>query len=247
MIKRPKYILSCSGGKDSVASLLLAAKHKEPLEEAVFAEVMFDHETSGEVPEHREFIYRTLKPFCERELGIPFTILHSPKTYEDVFHHVIVRGPYRGMKRGFAWAGHCCVNRDCKTLPIRRYLSLETVSYVGIAADEPERLARLDGRTKISLLNKYGCTEADARKLCGKYGLLSPIYEHCSRNGCWFCPNAGKKELQHLLTHHPELYDCLLVWEKEDNVFNRRLTRKETPSEVKARLMNEIQTGISVS
>ena len=47
-MSRPKYIASCSGGKDSVATLLLAAQHNEPLDEAVFSEVMFDKDTSGE-------------------------------------------------------------------------------------------------------------------------------------------------------------------------------------------------------
>ena len=77
---RPKYVASCSGGKDSVATLLLAAQHNEPLDEAVFSEVMFDKNTSGEVPEHRDFIYDRLKPFCEKELSIKFTILHADKT-----------------------------------------------------------------------------------------------------------------------------------------------------------------------
>ena len=77
---RPKYIASCSGGKDSVATLLLAAQHNEPLDEAVFSEVMFDKDTSGEVPEHRDFIYDRLKPFCEKELGInsPFSMQTRP-------------------------------------------------------------------------------------------------------------------------------------------------------------------------
>ena len=95
-MSRPKYVASCSGGKDSVATLLLAAQHKEPLDEAVFSEVMFDQNTSGEVPEHRDFIYDRLKPFCEKELGIKFTILHADKTYDEVFHHVITRGPHKG-------------------------------------------------------------------------------------------------------------------------------------------------------
>ena len=161
-MSRPKYVASCSGGKDSVATLLLAAQHKEPLDEAVFSEVMFDQDTSGEVPEHRDFIYDRLKPFCEKELGIKFTILHADKTYDDVFHHVITRGPHKGEVRGFAWAGMCAVNRDCKIPPVRKYnaaLSPDTVSYVGIAEDEPTRLARLDGVTKVSLLAKYGMTE----------------------------------------------------------------------------------------
>ena len=103
----PKYVASCSGGKDSVATLLLAAQHNEPLDEAVFSEVMFNQNTSGEVPEHRDFIYDRLKPFCEKELGIKFTILHADKTYDDVFHHIITRGPHKGEVRGFAWAGMC--------------------------------------------------------------------------------------------------------------------------------------------
>lgn len=98
-MSRPKYVASCSGGKDSVATLLLAAQHNEPLDEAVFSEVMFDQDTSGEVPEHRDFIYDRLKPFCEKKLGIKFTILHADKTYDDVFHHVITRGPHKGEVR----------------------------------------------------------------------------------------------------------------------------------------------------
>ena len=76
-MSRPKYVASCSGGKDSVATLLLAAQHSEPLDEAVFSEVMFDQDTSGEVPEHRDFIYDRLKPFCEKELGIKFTVSNA--------------------------------------------------------------------------------------------------------------------------------------------------------------------------
>ena len=48
-----------------------------------------------------------LKPFCEKELGVKFTILHADKTYDEVFHHVITRGPHKGEVRGFAWAGMC--------------------------------------------------------------------------------------------------------------------------------------------
>lgn len=168
--------------------------------------------------------------------------------YDEVFHHVITRGPHKGEVRGFAWAGMCAVNRDCKIPPVRKYnaaLFPDTVSYVGIAEDEPKRLARLDGVTKVSLLAKYGMTEADAYKFCQDHGLLSPIYAHCRRNGCWFCPNASDEELLHMITKHPELFDRLIEWEKEDNIFHRRLTRRETPSEVKARLLSKSQTGFS--
>ena len=123
-------------------------------------------------------------------------------------------------------------------------LSPDAVSYIGIATDEPKRLARLDGTNKVSLLAKYGYTEADARKLCEEHGLLSPIYGHCRRNGCWFCPNASDAELRHMITHHPKMFDRIIEWEHEENVFHRRLTRKETPSEIKARLMSNTQPGL---
>ena len=82
-------------------------------------------------------------------------------------------------------------------------------------------------------------------KLCQEHGLLSPIYAHCRRNGCWFCPNASDSELLHMITKHPDMFDRLIEWENEDNIFHRRMTRRETPSEVKARLLSKSQTGFS--
>ncbi len=60
----PAYIASCSFGKDSIATILLALEHGEPLDAAVFSEVMFDHRRniSGEMPEHIEWIYSTAIP-----------------------------------------------------------------------------------------------------------------------------------------------------------------------------------------
>ena len=205
-MKRPRYIASCSGGKDSVATILLAAEKSEPLDEVIYSEVMFDQKTSGEIPEHRNFIYHKLKPFVEKELGCKFTILRGDKTYDDVFHHIIGRGPYKGLIRGFVWPGKCAVNRDCKMPPLRKYQKAcfeDTRSYVGIAADEPKRLARLNTEKDISLLAKYGMEEADAWMLCEKYDMLSPCYKHSKRNGCWFCPNASTSELSHMVNRHP--------------------------------------------
>ena len=53
--EKPKlYIASCSFGKDSIATILLALEHNEPLDRVVFAEVMFDHER-GIKPNYRTF------------------------------------------------------------------------------------------------------------------------------------------------------------------------------------------------
>lgn len=74
----PKHVVSCSFGKDSIATILLALEHGEPLDEAVYCEVMFDNSTSGEVPEHQAFIYQAAIPALEK-LGVPVRVLRSEK------------------------------------------------------------------------------------------------------------------------------------------------------------------------
>ena len=165
---KEKHIASCSFGKDSVATLLLALEHGEPLDEAVYCEVMFDKDISGEVPEHRDFIYDTAIPALER-MGIKIIILRSEKTYVELFTGRVTRGPKKGMVRSFPICGRCAVQRDCKVRPIQRYqktLPPETVKYIGIARDETERLLRLENGRQVSLLAKYNFTEQDAWQLC---------------------------------------------------------------------------------
>lgn len=235
-----KYVVACSGGKDSVATILTALEKKEPLDEVVWVEVMLDKETSGEVPEHRDFVYGSLKPFCE-DNGIRFTVLHSSKTYDDVFHHVFTKGKSAGGKHGFTWPRRCAVNRDCKLKAINEYNRLEKsrlVFYVGIAANEKKRLKRLNKTTNISLLEKYNLTEIDAFNLCNKNNLLSPVYNLTKRNGCWFCPNAKDTELLHILNNHKDLFNKLIEWENEENVVNKLFNLKGKPSEIKARLLS---------
>ena len=89
-----RYLASCSFGKDSLAAILLAKKHGEPLDEAVYCEVMFDKTISGEVPEHRDFIYTKGIPALER-MGIKVTVLRGKKTYVDLFTGRIPVAPRR--------------------------------------------------------------------------------------------------------------------------------------------------------
>lgn len=94
-MERPKFIASVSFGKDSLATLLLAKEREEPLDEAVYCEVMFDEGISGEVPEHRDFIYNTAIPTLER-MGIKVVVLRSDKTYVGLFTGQVTRGPNKG-------------------------------------------------------------------------------------------------------------------------------------------------------
>lgn len=212
-----KYVACCSGGKDSVASIILAHENKEPLDIIVFSEIMFDEKISGEFPEHIEFINNRLRPLFE-SWGYRFVIVRSGKTYKDMFYHTLERSKYSeriGKISGFPIAGKCCINRDLKVKPIKEYLKSlgNCIEYIGIAKDEPKRLSRLKSN-QVSLLNKYGYTEEMAKDLCEKYKLLSPIYRYTKRGGCWFCMNATKMQLKNIFLSHRQLWDELLRLEK---------------------------------
>lgn len=211
------YIASCSFGKDSVATILLALEHGEPLDRVVFCEVMFDHARgiSGEMPEHIAWIYGTAIPKL-RELGLRVDVLRAERDYCYFFRKCRQEGGrHAGKVYGFPIGGKCFINRDCKVAPIRRYLAEiaggpryvknRIVQYIGIAADEPSRLERISGN-KVSLLAKYSYTEAMARELCEQHGLLSPIYATGTRSGCWFCPNAKIDHFIRLRRDHFQLW-----------------------------------------
>ena len=237
----PKFVASCSFGKDSLAALLLAKEHGEPLDEAVYCEVMFDKDISGEVPEHRDFIYGTAMPALKR-MGVKIVVLHSEKTYVELFTGRVTRGPKKGMIRSFPICGKCAVQRDCKIRPLQRYqktLPPGTVQYIGIAQDEQERLLRLEGGVQVSLLEKYGYTEQDARELCEDAGLLSPVYAFTDRGGCWFCPNAKRRELRHLYDHHPDLWARMLELQAMPGKVSEKFNRTQRFSDIDAMFRKE--------
>lgn len=206
-----KYIASCSFGKDSLATVITALEHGEPLDEVLYCEVMFDERTSGEVPEHREFIYGKAIPAI-KAAGCKVTVIRSSKNFQSLFRKKIEKGQYAGKIWAWPLCGRCYVQRDCKTRPLTAYKKRlgEITQYIGIASDEDARIARLDGKNLVSLLEKYQITEDTARTICERAGLLSPIYEFAPRNGCFFCPNAKRREQRHLYDHHPELWEELL-------------------------------------
>ena len=216
-----KYIASFSGGKDSLATVILAHENKEPLDLILFAEVMFDKKISGELPEHMDFIKNKAIPLFN-EWGYKTEILHGKKTYMDIFMAEPTKGKRKGsgMKVGFPMMGKCAVNKPCKIRPINDRIKQlgEVKQYVGIAADEPGRLEKLENTNKISLLAKYGYTEKMAFDLCSDYGLLSPIYKIAKRGGCWFCPNMRPCQVRNIRDNHPELWIKLLELEKEENL-----------------------------
>jgi len=88
------------------------------------------------------------------------------------------------------------------------------VQYLGIAADEPERIERHKDKPGIVLpLVDIGWNEAYCRQWCEENDLLSPIYTYAARGGCWFCQNQSINELRLLRKEYPEMWALLLKWD----------------------------------
>lgn len=239
-MKEKIYIASCSFGKDSIATILLALEHNEPLDRAVFAEVMFDHSRgiSGEIPEHIDWICSTAIPKLE-SMGVKIDVVRDKQDYVEKFHHIRTRGARKGKQDGFPMRGKCDIQKVLKLRPIHRYYKglsdYDVVEYVGIAKDEETRLARMKDK-QISLLNKYEMTEEDAKELCKAYGLLSPIYDTATRGGCWFCPSRRLCTHQSFRREHPDLWGELWNLSREDNIGGIHFQQGKTFADLNSKL-----------
>lgn len=235
------YIASCSFGKDSLATILLALKHNEPLDRVVFAEVMYDHQRgiSGEIPEHIEWIYGTAIPRL-KSMGVHVDVVRDKDDYRHFFCSA-VGGKFAGLLYGFPIGGKCVINRNCKLRPIHQYykqIGGKITQYVGIAADEPKRLARLKSN-QVSLMAKYGITETMAMEMCREAGLLSPIYDTGTRGGCWFCPNARINSLRLFRKTHNDLWQELVELGKTPNLCSYGFKYGTTIDQLEQRFRDE--------
>lgn len=190
----------------------------------LFSEVMFNNEFSGELPDHIAFVHRAKAIF--ESWGIEVKILRAKKTYMDCFNHIIenprIHMHHKGQKYGFPISTKCVIKRDLKLKPLYSFyenIKEDYIQYIGIGAEEEERLIALDNvPNAISLLSKYGYTTEMARELCKEHGLLSPAYKYSKRQGCWFCPNSKREECRRVKELHPDIWDSFVALEKEKNL-----------------------------
>ena len=218
-----EHILSLSYGKDSLACLGAIEQLGWPLDRIVHAEVWATDTISADLPPMVEFKARADRIIRER-WGIEVEHVCAmdgadKRTYEGVFYR-----ERKSSKNGntihkmYGWPfqkAPWCNDR----LKTRLLDSLKRggITYIGIAADEPERFHTFT-ETKRSPLVEAGWTEADCRRWCEEYDLLSPIYTTASRGGCWFCHNQGVNQLRLLRKNYPELWALMLKWDSDSPV-----------------------------
>lgn len=214
-----QYILSLSYGKDSLACLGAIERLRWPLDRIIHADVWATDVIPADLPPMVEFKVRA-DGIIKARWGIEVEHIRANRTAEQVFYHTRMRGHRAGQRMGwpmvnFAGCG-CELQKALKVSPMRK-MQGDSVTYLGIAADEPERLKGLS-ETRRSPLAAVGWTEAMCRKWCEENELLAPIYEKTARSGCWFCPNQTISQLRSLRHDYPALWEIMLRWDRDSPV-----------------------------
>ena len=216
-----QYILSLSYGKDSLACLGAIELLGWLLDRIVHVEVWATDTIPGDLPPMVEFKARA-DEIIKARWGITVEHVRAALTYEQGFYSVFGSDRNRCKRKGliYGWPfqrGPWC-NSRLKSAALGQCHPKESVSYRGIAADVPKRLARLDGVTAVSPLAAAGWTEAMCRKWCEENDLLSPIYTGSTRGGCWFCHNQSVGQLRLLRRNYPEYWALMLRWDNDSPV-----------------------------
>lgn len=215
-----EHILSLSYGKDSLACLGAIEELGWPLDRIVHAEVWATDTIPADLPPMVEFKSKADAIIKER-YGIAVEHVRGPYTFEKCFYFKRGRtgrkSKFFGIEYGWPMQrGQWCL-QQLKLPALNRINAHESVQYIGIAADEPNRFHNLSD-TKKSPLVEAGWTEAMCREWCEKNDLLSPIYNTATRGGCWFCHNQGVNQLRLLRKNYPEYWALMLKWDKDSPV-----------------------------
>ena len=183
--KKMKYIASCSFGKDSLAMIIKIMELGLPLDEVVYCEVMATPTLSGEFPEMVDFVQQAEKVLKE-EYNIEVKRIKADISFEEQFYQSKRKGKFVGTYYGFPMTLKAWCNDRLKMKPIDTYFKSqgEHIRYIGLAYDEPKRLARLEKNERAPLA-ELGITEKMAFEICKENNLLSPLYSKFERLGKW--------------------------------------------------------------
>ena len=228
-----QYILSLSYGKDSLACLEAIKLLGLPLDRIVHAECYATDTIPADLPPMVDFKAKADQIILDR-YGIKVEHICATReverererervTYEKVFYRTLYSKKHqREQIYGFPCTKGAWCNSRLKMAAIRQMPKSDGVTnivqYLGIAADEPERIERHTKPNVVLPLVLIGWDEAFCRQWCEENDLLSPIYSSSARGGCWFCHNQGVEQLRLLRRNYPELWKLLLKWDKDSPI-----------------------------
>ena len=202
-----QYVAALSYGKDSLAMLEVIHRLGLPLDRIITVEEWATDNLRAVLPEIVKFEESANAEIFKR-YGKRVEHVRSSHTFESLFYASMSGESKRaGQLRGWPYRRGCWANSFLKIEPFRKAIGKDDVKYIGIAADEPERIAhhRLRARVEMPLV-QAGWTEAACREWCKENNLLSPVYTSFARGGCWFCCNQPVEYMRWMRREHPELW-----------------------------------------
>lgn len=217
-----QYVASLSYGKDSLAMLhvITDVLHWQ-LDRIITADVWATDTIPADLPPMVEFKAKA-DEIIKQRWGIEVEHFSADHSYQDEFYYIKHKSKYREHQDtiyGFPMQRCAWCNWHLKLTALRNAekASKDAITYLGIAFDEPQRLAKLD-ENHISPLAEAKWTEQMCREWCEQNDLLSPIYTTATRGGCWFCHNQGVDQLRQLRKNYPDLWALLLKWDLDSPV-----------------------------
>lgn len=209
-----KYVLSLSGGKDSMAMFIRVTKEKYPLDYVVFCDTGMEFQA----------IYHNISEVREvcQKMNIEFIHLHLARPFLYDMLEKPINTKNGEPKRGRSWCGGLCRwgTAEKREAFNRFYRTLDdtVVEYVGIAADETHRINRSKRTDTVKLypLVEWGMSEKDCLEYCYEHGVYwnengIELYSILDRVSCWCCSNKNKKELQNMFNYLPDYWDRLCI------------------------------------
>lgn len=207
-----KYIASVSFGKDSLAMLLLLIENRYDIDEVIFYDTGMEFQAI--------YIARDIVKEMLEEEKIKYTEL-KPK--EPFLYKMLEKEVHKrdgSIQKGYGLCGgRCRWGTTEKNKTIEKYLKEnygeDYKEYIGIAADEIERIDRERNEHKLLPLVDWKMTEKDCLEYCYSKGfewkencVLGSIklYNILDRVSCWCCANKNKKELENMRIYLPEYY-----------------------------------------
>lgn len=220
---RMKHIVNFSGGKDSTAMLIRMIEEGMHIDDIVFIKVMATNEIGGDYPEMYEYIEKV-----EEYIGRKITIVPSINSFDKVFHQKYQTGKRAGVIYGFPVTIGAWCNDRLKLKTIRQHYKIygEHINYLGIAADEPKRLAKLQPNCRAPLA-EWGMNEQDCLNYCFNHGWNwrengVELYHVLDRVSCWCCTNKNKKEIQNIIKYLQEYWSRIKDYEKRCGIPYKR-------------------------
>lgn len=196
------YIASCSCGKDSIAMCLRLIEERKPLDEIVF----FD--TGMEFYAVRNN-WEKLRQYAESH-GIKCSRITSKCSFLYTMFEKTVNAGKPNEHKGYSWCGGVCRwGTTIKLKELDKYCeSKNAMVYVGIAADETERLIKERKPYKLFPLADWGMTEKDCLTYCRDNGVDwkegdIDLYDILDRVSCWCCANKNQWELYNIWRYLP--------------------------------------------